>query len=446
MPDPNVTGSRTKEINIRIELLHIRRKAMEKFGENSNRYSSIVVALSICIAAFPCAYGIPFEEWNKTFDDGYCARSVQQTIDDGYVATGESSYHGTVMLLKTDSAGNELWNKKYGDLWSEGLSVQQTSDQGYIALGSINEKERSIWVIKTDSFGNELWNKSYGERSIRAYGTSIQQTRDEGYIILGAKEEQPMPSMINTTSSNGVASSQGEGVASIWLIKTDSSGNKIWDNTYGGLKYDQPRSVQQIEDGGYVIIGTTRSYGDSESNIWLIRTDSLGNKLWDKTFGGSNAEGSFVQQTTDGGFVLLGNTDDILLIKTDTDGNKIWDKTFSLSLGCKGYEVLQTIDGGYILVGITADKQEGWDAFLIKTDLNGNKLWDKTFGRSKWDYGFSVDLTKDGGYIVAGMTRSSNDNDVCWLIKVRDTESTNTQTSTGAIGEKKIPPPPPHKK
>jgi len=386
-------------------------------------------------------------EWNKTFEDGSDGNSVQQTIDGGYVVTGESSDNGNVMLLKTDSEGNKSWSKKIwrsvgrgnsvrqtsdqgyipitNESWMEnryGISVRQTSDQGYIALCNVMAHDSYIWLFKTDPFGNELWNKRYGESPIRAYGTSIQQTRDEGYIILGSKEVEPMPETVNVSSLKGVAPSQG--VASIWLIKTDSSGNKIWDSTYGGLKYDESGSVQQTKDGGYIIIGTTRSYGNSKGslfsgNIWLIRTDSLGNKLWDKTFGGSYAQGRFVQQTTDGGYVLLGNLGSTtLLIKTDANGNEIWEKTFSFSSVCMGNEVLQTTDGGYILEG-SGNKGRGWDAFLIKIDQNGNKLWDETFGSSEWDYGDSVDLTKDGGYIVAGRTRAFNGNDMCWLIKVK---------------------------
>ena len=136
--------------------------------------------------------------------------------------------------------------------------------------------------------------------------------------------------------------------------------NTIWIRTFGGINSDYGRSIQQVFNDGYIIIGTTASFGDN-NDVWLIKTDVQGNKEWDKTFGGSNDDfGSCIQQTIDGGYIIVGWTNsfgggnnDAWLIKTDAQGNKEWDKTFGGNDTDIGYAVQQTIDGGYIITGST---------------------------------------------------------------------------------------------
>jgi len=169
-----------------------------------------------------------------------------------------------------------------------------------------------------------------------------------------------------------------------------------------GLEYG--RSVQQITDGGYIIVGNT-SY--ENNNIFLIKTDSNGNEQWNQTLGGSDdVFGYSVYQTTDDGYVITGNIEsDAWLIKTDSEGNEEWNQTFGGSSNDKGYAIQQTTDGGYIIVGVTLSFGNGGnDAWLIKTDSNGNEEWNQTFGGS-WDDGaYSVQQTIDGGYIITGYT------------------------------------------
>jgi hypothetical protein len=253
------------------------------------------------------------------------------------------------------------------------------------------------------------WSKtSDGSGDQRPY--SVQQTSDGGYIVTGY-----------TTSHVG-------GYFDVWLIKADSSGNMAWNKTFGGPNDDMGASVQQTSDGGYIIAGLTSSYGAGSSDVWLMKTDSSGNETWDKTFGGSGVDqGISVQQTSDDGYVIAGLTssygagdNDVWLIKTDSSGNETWNKTFGGSDDDVAWSVQQTSDGGYIIAGQTESYGAGdYDGWLIKADSSGNEAWNKTFGGSGPDGVVSVQQTSDGGYITAGFTKSygAGDDDV-WLIKV----------------------------
>jgi hypothetical protein len=260
--------------------------------------------------------------WAKTYEgtDYDYVSSVQQTSDGGYIVTGLTGSFGAgesdIFLIKTDAKGNIQWAKTYGGTsYDEAFSVQQTSDGGYIVAGltrSFGAVGDDIFLIKTDAKGNIQWAKTYGGKgSERA--SSVRQTADGGYIVAGYTD------------------SFGAGEKDIFLIKTDANGNIIWAKTYGGEFDDKASSVQQTSDGGYIVAGYTGSFGDGDWNIFLIKTDAKGNIQWAKTYGETDTidrEAYSVQQTSDGGYILAGTTisfgageRDIFLIKTDAKGN-----------------------------------------------------------------------------------------------------------------------------
>ena len=297
-------------------------------------------------------------------------------------------------MIKTDAYGDTIWTRAYGGYSAEvGYSVQQTSDGGYIIGGitrSYGAGFNDVYLVKTDASGNMIWWRAYGG-SDEDQGNSVQQTFDGGYIVAGY-----------TTSF-------GAGESDVYLIKTDANGDTIWTRTYGGSQGDGAYSVQQTPDSGYVICGYVNYY-----DVYLIRTDANGNTLWTRTYGGNGSEcGESLDQTTDGGFIIAGysesysnNWSDVYLLKTDSLGNQQWYRIFSASqYDNRGEEVQQTSDGGYIIAGYTF-RGDYSDLYVIKTDSWGTIEWTRTFGGNLADLGYGVDQTSDNGYVLCGRTDS----------------------------------------
>ena len=335
------------------------------------------------------------------YDGGY---SVQQTLDGGYIVAGYTRSVGAdysdVYLIKTDSLGDTLWTRLYGGNDTDrGNSAQQTQDRGYIIVGltkSFGAGRSDVYLVKTDSLGSILWERTYGG-SENDWGYSVQQTHDGGYIIAG-----------ETESSHPI-------IDDVYLVRTDSLGDTLWTRTYGGSNYDGGYSVQQTHDGGYIVAGYTQSFGAGARDIYLIKTDSLGSITWTTTHGGTSPDMAYsVQQTLDGGYIVAGRTwsfgagsTDVYLIKTDSSGDALWTRTYGGSEYDWGRFVRQTQDGGYIIAGRTDSFGAGWaDVYLIKTDSSGEVLWTRTHGGIRRDEAYSVQQTHDGGYIIAGHSLS----------------------------------------
>jgi len=369
------------------------------------------------------AYAQPIIEWSKTIGgwDWDVAYSVQQTDDGGYILVGYTWSSGAgvddVYLVKTDNNGREQWSKTFGGPYNDtGFDVQQTMDGGYVIVGgttSFDTGDYDVYLIKTSSNGNEVWTKTFGDPDDDNYGYSVQQTTDGGYIIAGE-------AWLSDTDEYDV-----------YIIKTDSEGEKEWGFLGGGSGDDGGYSVQQTTDGGYIIAGYTDSFGVGFYDVYLVKTDSNGEREWQKTFGGPEDDGCmFVQQTSDGGYIIVGYSCsfsegdyDVYLVKTDSNGNEEWSKTFGDTGDDFGHSVQETYDGGFVIVGDSNSFNGGdyyYDVYLIKTDSIGEEEWSETFGYSDDDTGWSVKQTTDGGYIIAAETWDPNVDDVdVYLIKVK---------------------------
>jgi len=329
-------------------------------------------------------------------------RAVLQTNEGGYVILGNTTSFGhggaDIYLIKTDSNGSTQWSKTYGGTGDEdGYSIQQTNDGGFIIGGHTNSFGAGVfdaYLIKTSSDGSLQWSKTFGGTD-NDEAWSVQQTNDGGFAVVG------------------LTYSYGSGYEDIYLIKTDSNGNLQWTKTYGGTGDDDGYAIRQTNDGGFIITGTTNSFGGNDA--LLMKTDSNGNLQWSKTID-SSAVGS-IQQTNEGGFIMCGGTSpgagngDMYLAKTASDGTIQWSKAF----GGTGWDhaagatniTIKTSDGGYVLGGLTNSFGAGSDdLYVVKTDSVGNLLWSKTYGGTGSDEGSFIQQTNDGGYVVLGFTTS----------------------------------------
>jgi PGF-CTERM protein len=392
----------------------------------------------------------PAEEWNRTYEmSGITSiNSFQQTADAGYILTlsprgkynarGNSQYYffDHINLLKIGPTGSEQWNRTLdGTFSNRAISVLETYDGGYLIAGSIGDCDNmnctdDVWLTKMNTQGQEQWNLTL-EGTDNEEVEFVLQTADGGYILIGNTDSRTRFSDIwfvkidsngnmewNNTLGGikwdearfvsqvqggyiiaGKTDSYGAGDFDFWLVKTDTKGEEQWNNTYGGYSGDGAYSLQQTHDGGYIIAGVTNSFGASHRDFLLVKTDSNGTEQWYRTFGGVGAEfNPSVRLSPDGGYILGGETfsfdDDYWLIKTDEDGNVQWDRTFK-GIGLESFQ--QTPDGGYIITGVL------YDPPIIKTDSNGNEQWDI---RMEWDKLNSVLQTGNGGYILAGIKNS----------------------------------------
>ncbi len=311
------------------------------------------------------------EEWNRTYgsvDDDYITKVVVLS-DGGYVLTGTTNSFGygsnDIWLIKVDQDGLEKWQYTFGGADGDwGMSVEQTMDDGFIVVGhtlSYGAGFYDIYMVKTDAFGNEEWHQTFGGIE-EDFGYSVLQTSDGGYVVLG------------------FTVSFGSGSRDVWLIKTDAQGNMQWDKTFGGNASDAGFEIKETTDGGYIITGYTESNSNGLFDVLLIKTDANGNEIWSKNIGNGNYEsGSSVAQTYDGGFIITGFTishgaglRDIWLIKTDQVGNEEWNHAFGGIYNEGGHQILQTLSGGYVVVGYTESSGNGQKDFkILKTSPMG---------------------------------------------------------------------------
>jgi len=366
-------------------------------------------------------------QWDKSFGggDNDFLFSVQQCSDNGYLLGGHSvsgiggdktqASNGDFdyWIVKTDSLGNQQWDKDFGGTSEDYLySIQQTSDNGYILSGYSNSGiggdktqaswgQSDFWIVKTDSLGNIQWDKDFGGTNVEMYGC-IQQTNDGGYIVGGM-------------SNSGIGGNKTQtvwGNFDYWIVKTDASGNIQWDRDFGGYGNDWLNSLQQTSDGGYILASRSESgYGGdktqnlqggfTDSDFWILKIDSLGNKNWDKSYGGTGIEDMFgnVFQTNDGGYLLGGNS-------------------FSNSSGDKTENNLGTAQGWFIKADSSGNKQ--WDETLLtlpddKMPAYGIQCSDGCYVFAKPSFG---GLAGDKSQLNRDVTNSTND---YWMIKLCDT-------------------------
>ncbi|QSB26135.1 T9SS type A sorting domain-containing protein [Flavobacterium sp. CLA17] len=402
-------------------------------------------------------------QWQKPlggpqFEEGRC---IQQTNDGGYIVAGYS--HSSIgnrneeaYIVKLNASGTIEWEKKYGGTGNDfARSIQQTADGGYMIAGSTTSNDGDVsgnhggadyWIVKLDAAGTIAWQKTYGGTSYDK-AESIRQTSDGGYIMVGY-----------AYSNNGdVSGNHGE--ADIWIVKIDATGTIVWQKSLGGTRDDFAEKIIQTADGGYIMAGgTTSNNGDVSGNhslgldFWIVKLDGTGTITWKKCLGGTDEDfPTSIQQTTDGGYILTGNTgstngdvvgnhdiidniktNDAWVVKLNATGTIQWQKCLGGTASEDPSSIQQTSDGGYIVAGDTnsndgdvSGKHGNTDVWIVKLDVTGNIQWQKCLGGSSHETVYSNQQTSDGGYIMTGITNSTdgdvignNGNFDFWTVKL----------------------------
>lgn len=362
------------------------------------------------LAVVLCAFLVPgmvlAAQWARTYGgegpDG--ATAVQPTADGGYVVVGArySPNPPDAWLFKIDNRGDLVWQSNFGDP-SHGAyvrSIQTTVDGGYFVAGTSRRgRTPQDWsvdralVAKVNSTGDILWQRIYAEEGYAL--SSLELTADGGFVAAGY---QPIPVSGRT---NGM------------ILKVDATGATTWRKTLGDAinDYSYANCVRQTADGNYVVAATLSAPGTAGWDAWILKLDGAGDVIWQKNYGGPGQE--FVgdmQTTTDGGFVLAGSTEsygsggsDFWVLKLNASGDISWQKTYGGPENDSASSIRQTADGGYVIAGSSYSfGAGGWDALVVKLDAQGKMSWQQTYGGAFDDFANFIQRTSDGGYVVAG--------------------------------------------
>ncbi len=339
------------------------------------------------------------------------------------------------LALFSSIAMGAYWSKTYGGHYQDiARDVQQTNDGGFIVVGwteSFGAAGRDVLVLKLDSDGNLQWQRTYGGRQ-HDWAYSIEQTSDDGYIIAG--------------KSSSFSADQS---LDMWILKLKNNGDIDWQKVYHqpvNYAHEGAYCVRQTSDGGYIAVGWAQSYHSSYNDIIVLKLTSDGSIDWQKVIG-KNPSGIYshdphddvaywVEQTSDGGYIIAGKTtefghgnrwwDKPWIIKLNSNGNIEWNKElldanasppYGIDTNGRKFSIKQTSDGGYIYV---ASLQGEKNTLVIKLDSDGGTEWAKIYQGANRDNGFDIDQTPDGGYIMVGRSNSFSGTiaDELWLLKL----------------------------
>ncbi|MBL0300259.1 MAG: T9SS C-terminal target domain-containing protein [Cytophagaceae bacterium] len=420
------------------------------------KVSRLLLVLLIFVLNFnPVSFGqVPNIVWDKTLGGNYddILSSIIATSDGGLVVGGgsysgvsgdktESSRGGLdYWIVKLNANRQKVWDKTIGGNSDDNLqSILATIDGGFLLAGystSSNTGDKTepskgfsdYWIVKLNSNGQKIWDKTIGGDKDDIF-RSIVATSDGGFLLVGS----------SNSGISGDKTEPSKGFSDYWIVKLNSDGQKIWDKTFGGELFELFPKIISLSDGGFAVGGISLSgiSGDKTEpskggyDFWIVKINENGIKIWDKSIGGSGDEYlNSIAVTSDGGFVVAGDSDsqisgdrtesskglsDYWVVKVNSNGQKIWDKTIGGNNNDLNSSIMATFDGGVIVGGQSAsddsgDKTDpskgGFDYWIVKLDINGLKIWDKTIGHNNNNYSPRIVGNLDGSFLVGGYSES----------------------------------------
>jgi len=292
-----------------------------------------------------------------------------------------------------------MWEKEYGGVEYEGVNwVENTPDGGFVMVGSCilsGTTSQDVWIFKVNAHGDVVWDRHYGGSDDQE-GECVVAAPGGGYMIVGSHS-------IELT-----------GLSDIYLLRVSEAGDSMWARTHSYGDSDSGQGIANAYGGGYVITGWADIYGMGDSDVYLMKLDSDGNFVSGVVAGGPAVDwAQRIHQTSDGGYIVVGGTrsygsgsEDVYLLKFDGTLANEWQKFYGGTGWDSGYDVCETSDGGFVAAGRTPEGPGGNCAFLVRTNSSGDSVWTRPYGGTGTDYALSITATFDGKYVFAGMTDS----------------------------------------
>lgn len=283
--------------------------------------------------------------------------------------------------------------------YNYGEKIIQDADTGFLILGNKSGfvGNTDVYLVKTNKYGNLVWDKAFGSDEIN-WADDFVFTTDSKYAIAGY--------MSITANNNDY---------NLMLIKADADGNMLWMKNYGGNNWDIAHSILETPDGGFIIVGETYSFGNGNSDVFLLKTDKDGDSLWSKTYGGINNDAAYdISFCHDGNYIITGMTNsfgnggyDAYLLKINPSGDTLWTKTFGDTLDDKAYAGIETKDHGIIFAGSTRNYNvQNQDGIILKTDSIGNYLWKQLINGEENEDLSDIVQDKNENFFFVGYTES----------------------------------------
>lgn len=391
-------------------------------------------------------------DWVKTFggsnDD--VAVSIVQSNDGEYAIVGSTkSTDGDITdkntsdsdywLIKLTPGGEIVWTKTYGGSADDvATNIKITSDGGYIISGhsrsndgdvSGNEGSHDYWVVKINSTGDIQWENNFGFSGVdQAF--NVIEIKDGGYFVTG---------VLDVVASGGQGNEGRSGLHDggvFWGIKLDSNGNSIWKRYFGGTKDDSSQDVIETSDSGFLLVGFSESIdGDITDNkgsydFWVVKINSNGQKIWAKSFGGSETDKSYaVTKTSNGDYIIVGDTRstdqdvtsplgnaDVWIVRfNESNGNIIWEKTYGGTEFESAKSITNLSNGKFLITGNSRSTNGNIsnniglnDAWIFIIDENGNLEYERTVGGTNLDFANHAIETTNNKLIIVGNTDSDD--------------------------------------
>jgi hypothetical protein len=361
----------------------------------------MIQIIGIALSSVAISQPAMFERWfgGPKYDEAF---AIQQTRDGGYIVVGTTlTLTGTdcdVFAIRMTPQGDTVWARAFGGAGNdEGRAVAQSADGNFLIAGSVMHfppDSNSALLLKVDSLGTLRWMKRW-HPSVRDYLWSLTETPDSGFIVVG--ELGPGP----------------HGRSDGWLVKTNRIGDTMWTRTYGAAGDDAFRCIHLLDDDGYILAGSTNSFGMGGTDFYVVRINASGDTLWTRTYGGPNGDIAYsVDIAADGGYFVAGQTGigppqeqvaHFTIMRCNSVGDTLWTRSWNGAARETQMSIAATGDGGCIFAGTAQCGGRGNEALIVKCSASGEEQWQRTFGRAIDDAGSAVLQSRDGGFAIAGM-------------------------------------------